>query len=118
MNFHLTNLVSQGRFLKIGGVDFNGKDFDGSPLDIVALSVYTNRPVVREQLIGTNIAHITARGYTDYAWFGVADDYDNITWAGPGDFLYQLEPDGKKYVVVPAAVMELLLQTGEVAIAS
>jgi hypothetical protein len=75
--------------VRVTAADFNGQSFDGAPLvpvngeqdeeviTIIAKLMKEKSPKLR----------IESRGGTDYAWFGIVDDYNNVTWAGPGDYI-------------------------------
>lgn len=80
----------------ITAADFNGRQFDGQPFK----SVY---PIMAEdwflEAIRSHDVLVQQRAGTDYAWFGVFDEYGNVTWAGPGDYITLLEEG--RYMVVP-----------------
>ena len=102
----LKALVEDNRFVRVTAADFNGKDFDGAPLVPVKKDGDIKWLTMRE----CNIEPVVARGGTDYAWFGVKDDCYNITWAGPGDYLYRLHNYPCKVVVIPGPFLKPLLQ--------
>lgn len=101
MDSFLHKLINEGRLLQVTAADFNGKDFDGAPIvQVKSLNPETQPAVAWGDLIPL-IEHVSARGGTDYAWFGIKDDCFNITWAGPGDFLYRPLGNDKKLLVIP-----------------
>jgi len=81
------------RAVLVTAADWNGRDFDGSPLT----SVYplkegeTLKDVVPWffEAVKEKFIIMEARGQTDYCWFGIKDrDHRaNVTWAGPGDMI-------------------------------
>lgn len=101
----LAKLVSRENVVMVTAADFNGKSFDGAPLKLFGgidkMPAWLLEAEQNESIL------VEARGSTDYAWFGVKDDYNNVIWAGPGDYILNLGEGGKvKLVVVPGIVME------------
>jgi hypothetical protein len=104
--------------VRVTAADFNGKTFDGSPLvvlreqdeELVTMLAVLNReekPKVR----------IESRGGTDYAWFGIVDDYNNVTWAGPGDYIVAFKKESSALTagrvilrVVPGEFYEMIFK--------
>ena len=79
----------------VTAADFNGKDFDGSPVETLFpkpedQSIDQVAPWFQEAIKSGKIL-VEARGCTDYAWFGVKDDYHNVHWAGPGDVIARIQ---------------------------
>lgn len=88
--------------MRVTAADFNGKEFDGSPL--VALKEPDGQ--LKALLLSTKGVKVEARGCTDYAWFGIPDEYGNVTWAGPGDYI--VTTDYKTLKVVPGAFYDAI----------
>jgi hypothetical protein len=91
--------------LRVTAADYNGQSFDGSPLAFTVEG--QEQPDWLYEAANTKKVLVASRGNTDYAWFGVPDEYGNVTWAGPGDYIVQVK--GKIYVV-PGAVYDLLFK--------
>lgn len=95
------------RALMVTAADYNGAEFDGSPVEplyplksgetVVAVAPWFFEAIKADKIL------IEARGGTDYAWFGVKDDYNNVHWAGPGDMIAN---DLGCLTVIPAAVVK------------
>ena len=89
--------------MRITAADFNGTSFDGSPFEPVFEEqsdlTWIDEAIAKKQL------YVAARGHTDYAWFGVKDEYGNVTWAGPGNYLVYLKPC---ILVVPSLFIQAL----------
>jgi len=105
------------RAARVTGADWNGKEWSlPNPLPLTSSSAsaetagYASMHVCADEafyrLIEESV-NIGSRG-TDYAWFGVTDEYGNTTWAGPGDYLVTL--DGKKLIVVPGAFFKMIFK--------
>lgn len=97
------------RILIVTAADFNGSDFDGSPVDTMfemaeGESIKDVAPWFLEALKKEEIL-IEARGSTDYAWFGVKTDCNNIYWAGPGDAIAY---DMGRLTMIPASVIKYM----------
>lgn len=99
------------RAVIVTAADFNGRTFDGQPfvpllpLDEGGTMASTAPWLVKA--IEEKRVLIEARGGTDYAWFGVKDEYDNVHWAGPGDMIVK-EPLSGLLRVVPAMFVKYL----------
>lgn len=116
--------MTQFRFedaVRITAADFNGKSFDGNP--IVPLKG-NQTPQWFLDAIEKKKIKIDARGSTDYAWFGVVDEYYNDHWAGPGDRIVRLSyqipgVDHRLYriVMVPGEFFELFYSDAIVSVA-
>jgi hypothetical protein len=70
---------------RVTGADYNGREFDGVPLE--GMHFKAEAAKIAELFDATKGTEIEARGCTDYAWFGIPDEYGNISWAGPGDYI-------------------------------
>jgi hypothetical protein len=102
--------------VRVTAADFNGKEFDGSPLKGVKSDDERNAMIA---LMEVAKVEIQSRGCTDYAWFGVKDDYGNVHWAGPGDYVVAMMTDPSliadesriafKLMVVPGPFFDLYL---------
>jgi hypothetical protein len=102
--------------VRVTAADFNGKAFDGSPLEGVKSQDERNAMIALMEVAKVEIG---SRGCTDYAWFGVKDDYGNVHWAGPGDYVVAMLTDhtliadesriAYKLMVVPGAFFDLYL---------
>lgn len=90
------------RAVKVTAADFNGKDFDGAPLVGVFNGIDDVHALFPTLLSDKTL--VEARGQTDYAWFGIKDDYNNVHWAGPGDYIVAMTPN--KLIVVPGAFFD------------
>ena len=82
----LHELLENKNVIKVTAADFNGKSFDGAPLVLAGHPPGTVMPSWVVSTLFPKI-NIEARGSTDYAWFAVPDDYGNVIWAGPGDYI-------------------------------
>lgn len=103
----LQQLIAEHRLVKVTAADFNGKEFDGRPLEPM------NPKSTEKDLAWVKASGllIESRQGTDYAFFGARnDDMKEHVWAGPGDYLYNT---GRKYnqvVVIPGIFLEGLLK--------
>jgi hypothetical protein len=99
----------QHRALIVTAADYNGAEFDGQPVKPLyplksGETVVSVAPWFFEAIKAGKIL-IEARGHTDYAWFGVKDDYNNVHWAGPGDMIAR---DMGYITVIPAAAVKYI----------
>jgi hypothetical protein len=78
--------------------DPNAGTFDGSPLSAF--------PDWLKQALENKVVTIGNPGCTDYASFGVANEYGELLWAGPGDYLVQVK--NGKIVTVNGAFFDLV----------
>lgn len=97
--------IDKNNMLKVTAVDYNGKEWDGTPLVQVG-----NIPdwARGNGLIDHGLTLVESKG-CDYAWFGFKDEYGNVTWAGPGDYIVKLNPTDKYLMVIPGKFMDRLL---------
>lgn len=98
----IKELIAADRLVIVTAADFNGKDFDGSPLSPA-------KEGGSVQWVIDAKPKIEARGSTDYAWFGFTGEGVDLTWAGPGDYLFNTLNKYYPVVVIPRVVMEALL---------
>lgn len=101
--------TTQHRVLEVTAADYNGKDFDGSP--VKTLFPMEEGKTIKDvcpwfvEAIEKGQILIEARGSTDYAWFGVKTDCNNVHWAGPGDLIMY----NRGYiVVVPSCIAKYI----------
>lgn len=99
------------RALVVTAADYNGTEFDGAPVRTLFPKDDTQTidevcPWFMEALEKKKLL-IEARGHTDYAWFGVKTDGNNIYWAGPGDVILYNVPHGT-LTMVPACVVKYM----------
>lgn len=97
--------------VKVHASEWNGKELDDNPFE--PMDAIQDKPLLDHILAAKPI--IDGRG-CDYAWFGFKDDYNNITWAGPGDYIVgtQHPTSGRiKVQVVPGEFYEAIFQYHE-----
>lgn len=102
----LKELIEFGHVVKITAADFNGKEFDGSPIEPVGALITPTwfvDAMEKLEIMANNV------GGTDYASFWVYGDCGTPVWAGPGDYIIQV-PNGtaNKYIIVHRSLLQLL----------
>jgi DNA-binding transcriptional ArsR family regulator len=103
----IQTLINDHRLVKVTAADFNGTDWDGRPLEP------TNPKSTAENLSWAMNSKIQAqsRAGSDYAYFGVKDENTgDVTWAGPGDYLFDTRRQYNRVVVMPGVLIEELLK--------
>lgn len=98
--------------LRVTAADFNGKTFDGAPIEIADSPGKGPVPMWLAQAVKDEKILIDSRG-CDYACFGVKsrDFLGDVVWAGPGDYLVNLGTDDDvKIHVVCGPFMDMLLK--------
>lgn len=105
----LQKLIDSGYVVKVTAVDFNGSEFDGSPLVVFGYPDGASAPQWLKDAVVHEDIEFDTRGNTDYAWFGIKGDNPDYAWAGPGDYIVAIPKDNKyKLVVVPGAFFDLV----------
>lgn len=94
--------------VKIHAADYNPQSgaFDGSPVSHV--------PQWLKDALISRVVTIGNPGCTDYASFGVEDNFGNKRWASPGDYLIRLRSG--RILVVDGAFFDMVgvqVTTGE-----
>lgn len=106
---NLKKLIEEGRVVRITAADFNGKQCDGSPVEVVgdinASPGWLIEALTKQEIKMSNI------GGTDYLSFCVNNQSGAPVWASPGDFIVQVPSESgthNSYIVVQDAMLKLL----------
>lgn len=103
----LKKLIANGDVVKITTADFNGKEFDGRPVELVGSA---QPPMWFVTALESKAITFGTPGCTDYASFAVANGSGNPVWAGPGDYVIR-EVHSERlatYCVLPHHFLKLL----------